>query len=109
VIHLATHAFVLPLECTAGAAPGPSSTSDVGSLTLAGLAFSGANRWGDAGSSEADGIVTAEELASLDLTHTEWGVLSACESGLGTVLDGEGVFGASGAHHRRSTHDDHES
>jgi CHAT domain-containing protein/tetratricopeptide (TPR) repeat protein len=79
VIHLATHGFVLPL--------------DRGWLTQAGLAFAGANRQDLLGVSVSDGILTLEEISELDLTRTEWVVLSACESGVGSVLDGEGVFG----------------
>ena len=36
---------------------------------------------------------TAEEVAALDLNGVEWAVLSGCDTGVGEVRAGEGVFG----------------
>jgi CHAT domain-containing protein/tetratricopeptide (TPR) repeat protein len=62
---------------------------------LSGLVFAGANRPETPGR----GILTAEELVDLDLTGMELAVLSACETGLGDVAGGEGVFGLQRAFH----------
>jgi CHAT domain-containing protein len=102
VLHLATHGFFLNGDC----APAPTGTRGVGGLTsawprrtaenpllLSGLALAGANRRASAAPDEDDGILTAEEVASLDLSGVEWAVLSACDTGVGEIRAGEGVFG----------------
>jgi CHAT domain-containing protein len=110
VLHLATHGFFLGGACesalsSARGSNGPASTpaarlSDApppiageNPLVLSGLALAGANHRSSAGEFEDDGILTAEEVASLDLSGVEWAVLSACETGVGDVRPGEGVFG----------------
>lgn len=114
VLHLATHGFYLGDECdeaqpqntravgglTSGTAPAPvrprvrrAQTSPENPLLLSGLALAGANRRSSAGADEDDGILTAEEVAGLDLTGLDWAVLSACNTGLGVVRVGEGVLG----------------
>ncbi len=102
VLHLATHGFFLDGDC----APDGPGTRGVGGLTparrtrptenplrLSGLALAGANRRMLAGPDDDDGILTAEEVASLDLDGVEWAVLSACDTGVGEIRAGEGVFG----------------
>jgi CHAT domain-containing protein/tetratricopeptide (TPR) repeat protein len=108
VVHLATHGFFLgscestplPLRGSRGVgglAPAsgrrPASTPTHNPLRLAGLAFAGANRHHARSGSGDDGILTAEEIAGLDLQGTEWAVLSACDTGLGDITSGEGVIG----------------
>jgi CHAT domain-containing protein len=73
-------------------------------LLLSGLVVSGANaapvrdEFGIA--TEEDGILTAEEIAGLDLSGIKLVTLSACETALGDVAAGEGVFGLQRAFHQ---------
>ena len=62
-------------------------------LLLSGLILAGANHRNVAAPDEEDGVLTAEEVAALDLNGVEWAVLSGCDTGVGEVRAGEGVFG----------------
>lgn len=109
VVHLATHGFFLQPDCAlpaqsqpgrrglGGMGPTADAPRDVSPeenpLTLSGLALAGANTRHQAPRDMEDGIVTAEEVAALDLSSVEWAVLSACDTGVGDVHAGEGVLG----------------
>ncbi|MEX1310811.1 MAG: CHAT domain-containing protein, partial [Candidatus Sulfomarinibacteraceae bacterium] len=73
------------------AAGGPPETRTEDTLLLSGLAMAGANQRDLPG--DEDGVLTAEEIAALDLSGVEWAVLSACDSGVGEVSVREGIFG----------------
>jgi CHAT domain-containing protein len=66
------------------------------SLTRSGLILSGANHILEGEKlpeNVEDGILTAKEIADLDLRGLDLVVLSACQTGLGDISQGEGVFG----------------
>jgi CHAT domain-containing protein len=94
-LHVATHGFFLP-DPEADGDGGVRLAAPENPLFRSGLALAGANTWlkGGAPPAEAeDGLLTAEDVTGLDLAGTELVVLSACETGLGQVRAGEGVFG----------------
>ena len=65
-------------------------------MLRSGLAFAGANAWrkGKPLPPEAGrGFLFAQDIAQLDLWGNELTVLCACESGMGDIQVGEGVFG----------------
>ena len=108
ILHLATHGFFLKDQDmpTASVQDGNRGISIVSlsspvqiapaayenPLVRSGLAFAGANYAAEAGEGD-DGILTALEISGMDLWGTELVVLSACETGVGEVQAGEGVFG----------------
>ena len=100
ILHIATHGFFLPDAPADQLAPDPLGRGQrpifrggaEGSLARSGLALAGANH-ADEVTAGDDGILTALEVTSLDLHGTDLAVLSACETALGQIRNGEGVFG----------------
>jgi len=63
------------------------------------IALAGANHALTDARDENEGLLTAEEVATLDLSGTDWVVLSACHSGLGEAWSVEGQLGMRRAFH----------
>ena len=104
ILHLATHGFFLKADDTLRKrllklqrggevhVPPPGDNP----LLRAGLAFAGINTnaqfLGDIDTIN-DGVLTALEVLDLNLSGTRLVVLSACETGIGEIHEGEGVYG----------------
>lgn len=103
VLHIATHGFFYPDE-----QQNPDKLDQMmllgeqkfkyvpNPLLRSGLILAGGNRaWKgeEPISGMQDGILTAQEISEMNLQNTELVVLSACETGLGDIKGGEGVFG----------------
>ncbi len=104
VLHVATHGFFLTGPCDAPYDWQQLEFTDAGvtnahPLLLSGFAMAGSNQRASIDAPNEDGVLTAEEIAALDLDGVEWAVLSACDTGLGKIKIGEGVFGFPRAFH----------
>lgn len=86
ILHIATHGFFL----TDTTAVNSSKAVIENPLLRSGLAFAGAN---ERQSGKDDGILTALEASGLNLWGTKLVTLSACDTALGQVQNGEGVYG----------------
>lgn len=98
VLHIATHGFFLdqPEESTSNIQLGiRAEASRENALLRSGLLMTGATQTakGEQNNAIENGIFTAYEAMNLDLSSTELVVLSACETGLGEIKNGEGVYG----------------
>ena len=105
VLHIATHGFAFEDATGNSASIDENSirykfSNNTNPMKRCGLIFAGGN-WAWIGSGEftkrnpeaEDGILTAAQVALLNLKKTKLVVLSACETGLGKIEGGEGVFG----------------
>jgi CHAT domain-containing protein len=99
VLHLATHGYFQPDNKNSDelSEENASAKATKNPLLRSGLMLKGG---GDVLASKQpglvateNGILTANEAMNLDLDETELVLLSACETGLGEVQVGEGVFG----------------
>lgn len=98
LIHIATHSKLMDNNFLEEISSDPLSQKDVEKLDMmnrAALMFTGANttiKGGNFKEGTNDGILTAAEIAAMDLQDVDFAVLSACETAMGDV-SGEGVFG----------------
>ncbi|NJR65183.1 MAG: CHAT domain-containing protein [Leptolyngbyaceae cyanobacterium CRU_2_3] len=109
ILHIATHGFFFrnvefvppPDALTQGFSTLPTAMgaqmrqtsqgiNNENPLLRSGLALAGFN---PRHSGTEDGVLTALEASGLDLRGTQLVVLSACDTGLGEVVNGEGVYG----------------
>lgn len=100
LVHIATHGYFLQ---DAGEAEGSvfgvnAESASRNPLLRSGLILAGAGKsiTGTGGSdisSNDNGVLTAYEAMNLNLEGTSLVILSACETGLGDIKSGEGVYG----------------
>jgi CHAT domain-containing protein/Tfp pilus assembly protein PilF len=100
--HLATHGFFYQsreaneeasvVQSRSPETQSPLIKSERNPLVESGLALAGANVR-DPSSTEAVGLLTGEEIVGLDLSRCELITLSACNTGRGEEITGQGVMG----------------
>lgn len=96
ILHIATHGFFMPFK----EIKDPDFNFATKPLLRSGLLLCGAKNAFQEQKEEKntdpnreDGILTAYEAMNLNLSNTELVVLSACETGVGEIENGEGVYG----------------
>ncbi|MEP2023422.1 MAG: CHAT domain-containing protein [Reichenbachiella sp.] len=93
ILHIATHGFFLKdqdIEKTASSYGLDTKVYQQNPLMRSGLLLANAEQALKEG---GDGVLTAYEAQNLNLDQTELVVLSACETGIGDIRNGEGVYG----------------
>ncbi len=91
-LHLATHGWFAPETIPSALDSGGARerVHGMAPMLLCGIALAGANERRDA-HGRRSGVLTAEELATLDLSACDLAVLSACETNVGLRRAGQGI------------------
>ena len=101
-LHIATHGFYYTQDMATNFGykflqlDNRIASAEDKALTRSGLIMSGANHileGKELPEYVEDGILTAKEIAEVDLRGLDMVVLSACQTGLGDISLGEGIFG----------------
>lgn len=94
ILHISTHGFSYTNFEIANSIPYFHNNAQSTVLSTAGIALSNANYVWEGGKlpKETDNILTADEIAALDLRNTKLAVLSACNTALGAISF-DGVMG----------------
>lgn len=95
ILHFATHGYWLD-EKSSKKTYTPYASLSHSALLLTGAQLKDKNGY----RLRRDGILTAAEIQNMDLFGTRLVVLSACETGLGEVVPGEGIYGLKRAFQR---------
>ncbi len=94
ILHIATHGFFLDSPSPTGDSARPAPTLTENPLLSSGLLLAGFKLKPAKPEVQADnGILTALEVTGMDLLGTKLVVLSACNTGVGQLSAGEGVYG----------------
>ncbi len=87
IVHIATHGFFFDQKAS------DHNDAIVDPMLSSGLLFAGASNNNITEMSGEDGILTAFEIMNLGIQNNKMVILSACETGLGEVSAGEGIYG----------------
>ena len=91
ILHFATHGFFLPDPPNTN----PDTPIRQNPLSRSALVLANFNQRQSCSDSDSNcnGLLTAQDVTTIDLRGTKLVFLSACETGLGKVSNGEGVYG----------------